>query len=264
MAITWENAPEEQHPIKGEDFAITCKVRARPSPRVDWMYKGELVRTNNHYIIETNALRILNVDEADDGIYTCRASVEMTGELQERQIRVEVHIRPSIENFPSSVVEITEGETANIVCKGTGKPPPKMGWTKSIDQQNLAEAERFSVNEVTGVLTINKVHREDESKYICFAENEAGRAEMPIQVNVVVKPRISEFINITMAVGHETTVVCTAYGKPPPEVVFRKHVSAKPFSLGRQTDDERIILVNEPNDREAKTDGILKISKVER
>lgn len=91
VAITWDDAPKNQYPILGEDFSILCKVRARPSPSVDWLYNGELVKTNDHYIIDTHALKIKNVQESDDGIYTCRASVPTTGELRERPIRVEVN-----------------------------------------------------------------------------------------------------------------------------------------------------------------------------
>jgi len=90
VAITWDNAPLNQYPILGEDFDIQCHVRARPSPSVDWLYNGELIKTNDHYIINTYSLTIKNVQESDDGVYTCRASVQTTGELRERPIRVEV------------------------------------------------------------------------------------------------------------------------------------------------------------------------------
>ena len=91
-AITWIDAPENQFPTKGDDQLIKCVVKARPSPTVDWLYNGEVIRTNDHYVIETHALRIKNVKDSDEGIYTCRASVPQTGELQERNIRVEVRI----------------------------------------------------------------------------------------------------------------------------------------------------------------------------
>lgn len=90
VAITWDNAPPNQYPILGDDFSIMCQVRARPSPSVDWLYNGELIKTNDRYVINAYSLKIKNVQESDDGIYTCRASVQTTGELQERLIRVEV------------------------------------------------------------------------------------------------------------------------------------------------------------------------------
>ena len=97
VAITWDDAPENQYPILGEDFKIKCNVRARPSPTVDWLRNGDLIVTNDdHYVIETHALKIKKVTEDDDGIYTCRASVATTGELKERNIRVEVIIFANI------------------------------------------------------------------------------------------------------------------------------------------------------------------------
>lgn len=93
VAITWVDAPENQNPILGEDFEVRCQVRAQPSPTVDWLYNGEKIEdSDDHYIIETHALKLKKVTERDDGVYTCRASVLSTGELKERTIRVEVTI----------------------------------------------------------------------------------------------------------------------------------------------------------------------------
>lgn len=57
---------------------------------MDWLQNGEPVKVGKHYVIETDGLLIQNVTEADDGVYTCRAIVIETGELSERNIRVEV------------------------------------------------------------------------------------------------------------------------------------------------------------------------------
>jgi len=90
VGITWDNAPENQYPILGEDYAIQCQVRARPSPVIIWLYNGVEVQTNDHYIIEPYSLKIKKVQESDDGIYSCRATVQLTGEMKTRDIRVEV------------------------------------------------------------------------------------------------------------------------------------------------------------------------------
>lgn len=44
----------------------------------------------DNFVIDTDGLVIKNVTEADDGIYICRAIVLDTGELSERNIKVEV------------------------------------------------------------------------------------------------------------------------------------------------------------------------------
>ncbi|XP_048516191.1 fasciclin-2 isoform X2 [Athalia rosae] len=261
IAITWDDAPPNQYPILGEDFPIKCKVRARPSPSVDWLYNGELITTNDHYVIETHSLKIKNVQESDDGIYTCRASVMTTGQLEERAIRVEVHVRPVIEGLESGV-EIIEGENANIVCKATGKPPPKFTWVKSLEQRNLASADRFSVDEDTGILTITNANRDDAGEYQCTATNAAGTASDVILVAVVVKPKIMEFRNSTSVVEKSATLTCMAYGRPPPIVTFRKHTSDTPYVIAVQPNDDRITLANDRNDPSGETTAVLTIENL--
>ncbi|XP_072756328.1 fasciclin-2 isoform X2 [Anoplolepis gracilipes] len=258
IAITWDDAPPNQFPILGEDFSIKCKVRARPSPSVDWLYNGELIKTTDRYIIDAHSLKIKNVQESDDGIYTCRASVQTTGELQERLIRVEVHTRPSIEEI-SSPVDIIEGENANIECKATGKPSPTFTWIKSLTQQNLSITDRFGVNPVTGVLTITNVNRDDSGEYQCSATNAAGTAKTTIQVNVIVKPKIMEFLNKTVVQGKNTEIMCKAFGRPAPEVTFRKFTADKQYVMGVQPQDDRIVMTNRLNDVSGETVGILSI-----
>jgi neural cell adhesion molecule len=86
-------------------------------------------------------LLIKNVEESDDGIYTCRAAVIQTGELVERNIRVEVQIKPNVEQLPTQI-EAVEGQEFSIICNATGKPPPVFAWTKLSTQQNVANADR--------------------------------------------------------------------------------------------------------------------------
>ncbi|XP_076169272.1 neural cell adhesion molecule fasciclin 2 isoform X2 [Ptiloglossa arizonensis] len=258
VAITWDNAPTNQYPILGEDFSIQCKVRARPSPSVDWLYNGELIKTNDHYIIDTYALKIKNVQESDDGIYICRASVLTTGEFRERSIRVEVHVRPTILEL-NSPVDIIEGENESIQCKAHGKPPPKFTWVKSLTQQDLSNADGFGVDPDTGVLTITNVKREDAGEYECTATNAAGTASTNIRVNVIVKPKIMEFLNTTVVQDKEANIVCKAFGRPPPQITFRKHTSEKPYVKGAQPDDDRIVLTSSQDDIAGETVGTLTI-----
>lgn len=65
-------------------------MTANPAPMVDWLQNGEQIPPGGRYIVETDGLLIVKATEADDGTYTCRAIVIETGELSERNIRVEV------------------------------------------------------------------------------------------------------------------------------------------------------------------------------
>jgi neural cell adhesion molecule len=163
VAITWNNAPEFQYPILGSDYLVRCEVTADPPPTVDWLRNGDPVSINhNHskyhypnplyfqnqikstgrYVVETKGLLIKNVQESDDGIYTCRAAVILTGELIERAIRVEVQIKPEITNL-SSIYEAVEGQEFSVQCSATGKPVPEYNWINDRTAQNVIEADRL-------------------------------------------------------------------------------------------------------------------------
>lgn len=88
--------------------------------------------------------------------------------------------------------------------------------------QNLASTSRFSVNENTGLLTIDRVEAADYGKYICSAVNQAGQNETEIEVEVLVKPRIFELFNTTAPEKQEGRLECKATGRPAPRISFRK------------------------------------------
>ena len=97
--------------------------------------------SGGRYVVETRGLLIKDVQESDDGIYTCRAAVIQTGELVERNIRVEVQIKPVIDQLPE-ILEPVEEKSFSVMCNATGKPVPKYTWIKDLSQQNMAEADR--------------------------------------------------------------------------------------------------------------------------
>ncbi|GFG32210.1 hypothetical protein Cfor_02031 [Coptotermes formosanus] len=259
VAITWEDAPEEQYPILNSDYKVRCKVTANPAPMVDWLQNGEQIPPGGRYIVETDGLLIVKATEADDGTYTCRAIVIETGELSERNIRVEVHTPPAFEKMDSSVT-VVEANTASVMCKASGKPLPTYSWIKSSTREDLATADRFSVEKHTGVLTIRDISKDDDGEYKCVATNAAGKAERVVKINVILKPRIVTYKNISIATGKEAKLPCSASGRPLPTVTFRKLTSDR-FVVGPQQDD-RIVVENTRDDERHETIGTLSISNI--
>lgn len=89
--ITWLDAPTEQYPIAGTSYKVRCKVKANPAPMVDWYKQDTRIVDGNRYVKDIDGLLIQNVTAEDDGIYKCRAIVIDTGNIQDRDIRVEVY-----------------------------------------------------------------------------------------------------------------------------------------------------------------------------
>lgn len=260
--ITWVDAPESQYPILGKDYLIRCEVRANPAPIVDWMRNSQAIVSDDRHIVESHGLLLKNVKEADDGVYTCRAVVVSTGQIAFRVIRVEVQVPPTI--MPMDTVAIIEGESASVQCNGTGKPPPSFNWIKEDTRQDLSITDRFDVKKTTGLLIINRVELNDNSLYKCIAENQAGRTESKVKINVLQKPKIYELLNVTAPIRNETRITCKAEGRPAPLVLFKKVSTKELFEVGLQRSDKRIILENFPDESKGQAFGTLIISHLNR
>lgn len=100
------------------------------------------IKIGDRYVIQTKGLLVRNVDESDDGIYTCRAAVFQTGELVERNIRVEVQVLPKVQPFTFELEGI-EDQSFSVKCNATGKPVPTYTWIKDSEQLNLENADRY-------------------------------------------------------------------------------------------------------------------------
>jgi hypothetical protein len=133
---------------------------------------------------------------------------------------LKVHTPPTFEKMNSSVT-IVETETTSVTCKASGKPLPTYSWIKSSTREDLATADRFSVEKNTGVLTIRDISKDDNGEYKCVATNAAGKAERVVKINVILKPRIVAYKNISIPTGKEAKLSCSAFGRPIPTVTFR-------------------------------------------
>ncbi|XP_044255694.1 fasciclin-2 isoform X2 [Tribolium madens] len=260
--ITFVDAPESQYPKVGEDYLVKCKVHGNPTPNVEWSKKDKKIESNEKYVIQSDGLLIKNPVEADDGSYTCRAYTVITGGLKERVIKLEVIIPPVIKDM--APVSVIEGEQAWTKCEATGKPPPIYSWIKQRNSEDLSKSDRFTVKQTTGNLLISKVEFNDDDFYKCTAENKAGRVEKTVKINVMVKPKIYELLNVTAPVKQETKIICKARGRPTPKVYFRKLSDKEhPFRVGQQR-DSRIILEEQMIDKTGETYGTLIISNLNR
>ncbi|XP_057661874.1 fasciclin-2 isoform X1 [Diorhabda carinulata] len=261
--IKFVDAPENQYPVVGRDFKVKCKVKGNPTPTIDWNRNDQAITTNDKYVVDTDELLIKNVTEADDGAYKCNAIEISTGQFKTRNINIEVQVPPKIK--PMDPITIVEGETASAKCVATGKPPPTYQWIKLKNREDLSVVDRFEVKKNTGELIMNRVEYEsDDGLYTCIAENTVDRVETTVRINVLVKPKIIELLNITAPIKTRTEIICKAYGRPPPKVTFRKLSRKDPFKVGKQLDDDRISLEQQSISDRGESFGTLIISNLSR
>jgi len=221
--ITWVDAPTEQYPIAGTSYKVRCKVKANPAPLVDWYKEDTRIQDGNGFVKDIDGLLIQNVTAEDDGLYKCRAIVLDTGNILDRDIRVEVHIPPTFAPDQVSQLEVVEGEMASVRCAANGKPEPKVTWIQMPEQRDLSEGtERYSVNKLTGVLSLNRISRTDNGQFKCVANNAAGQIERLVNVVVLIKPEVLDVTNVSVPINTEARVKCSANGNPLPSIMFKR------------------------------------------
>lgn len=128
-----------------------------------------------------------------------------------------------------------------------------ISWIKTLTHTNLSNADRFRVKPYEGILTFLDVKREDEGEYQCIATSPSGTATANIQVDVIIKPKIMEFQNITVVQNEQVDIMCKAFGRPPPSISFRKLTMEKPYAMGSQPNDDRITMINKQNEVDSET-----------
>jgi neural cell adhesion molecule len=202
---------------------------------------------------------IKNVELTHDGVYTCRAAVIQTGELMERNIKLDVQLIPEITSL-EKVYTAIEGQEFSVRCIGTGKPAPQFTWLNR-EQKDMSTADRFSVVAHNGQMSITRVEEYDNGVYTCIARNSAGFVEKRMDLNVIVKPKIYELWNVTVPIGADyTNLTCKAKGRPPPTITFRRWGSTEEFTQGTQENDDRIRLDQKMDYVEGETFGVLQIT----
>ncbi len=93
-------------------------------------------------MIETDGLLLKRATPSDAGTYTCRARVLETGSLEERDIKMEVHVPPTWVQKPSEVEGI-EQERAEFKCEAGGTPHPHYTW---VDWEGRAATDKEGYN----------------------------------------------------------------------------------------------------------------------
>lgn len=111
-------------------------------------------------------------------------------------------------------------------------------------------------------MSITRVTHEDYGTYTCIAKNDAGQDQATTLINVLIRPRIYELINITISENEEGALICKATGRPAPEITFRRWGTQEEFVQGVQPDDDRIILEQTANNERGEATGTLRIYKM--
>ncbi|XP_077985139.1 neural cell adhesion molecule 1-like [Glandiceps talaboti] len=217
--IKFVNSPTPQHLIKGEDGFIHCEVTSNPPATLHWKYNGDHLAEDNHYVFESNGLKINDVTLVDEGIYNCRARVKETGAVESVDIQVFVYELPTFIQVPENTSNV-ERNSAQFRCDAIGMPDPNLKW--KFGGEEITASEKYSITTDSTVLTILNLDKDDQGTYTCLAENPIADIEASAFLLVHTFPKVGPSQNKTAEEGTDVFFGCTVIdGSPTPELKWK-------------------------------------------
>ncbi|XP_058494160.1 hemicentin-1 isoform X1 [Solea solea] len=205
----------------GESTVMACSASGVPHPEI-WWYKGDVqLHPSSLMDMDTlvGTLTIKETQMVDAGDYSCVA-VNSAG-TSSAKISLDVGAAPKFTREPSDVAADI-GSNVSLLCHTQGYPEPEVTWRR---EDGLA---LFNMSRTHGTVTksreglhITNLWVEDETVYICEAQNHFGRIQTQASITVtgLVLPVIARSPAVLSVIeNQQLTLPCVLLaGNPLPE-----------------------------------------------
>ncbi|XP_030072225.1 immunoglobulin superfamily member 10 [Microcaecilia unicolor] len=220
----------------GDKLLLKCSASGEPKPRIMWRLPSKAVVDQWHrmgsriHVYSNGSLLIESVTEKDAGDYICVARNHIGDDLI--LMKVSVWMRPAkIDQKQYFRKQVPYGKDFKVDCKASGSPSPEISWSLPDGTMinNVLQADdngrrfrRYVLFE-NGTLYLNKVGKNEEGDYTCYAKNTLGKDEMKVHISVVATaPQIGENYRTLSKVkaGNTALFDCEAVGEPKPKIFW--------------------------------------------
>ncbi|KAH1008358.1 hypothetical protein HUJ05_008917 [Dendroctonus ponderosae] len=246
--------PHNRIAEEGETVRFQCAVAGHPDPWVKWFKNNEeIIPTSRLSITEKEDLRTLEIKDittADSAVYKVVLEndvgrVEATARLDVIAHRIHstsgirarsLSPKPAYNGYSKSnflSASARYGSRARLFCDIKAVPTPYLKWYK--DDVPIEEGAKFSCsyNGEVAALEIENVDFQDQGLYTCLAENENGRAQTSMCLEVLkddsepaenIQPYILTPLpsRLTELEGTDTTLQVRLGGSEPLDLVWMK------------------------------------------
>ncbi|KAI4892509.1 hypothetical protein NFI96_024488, partial [Prochilodus magdalenae] len=190
----------------GRDLKLSCHVDAQPQDKVNytWYKNGAPIYPSDSLIVlrsdpdmppGTSSLEIVDMKFRDQATYSCVANFPGSSVPE---LRVDVNITqssvvPPVLSVPvgGSMVNVSEGGTAELVCLVDGKPRPPVLWSRANKDLPMPSGD-WVVETRDGRLRLTNVTRDMMGAYRCQTAPYNGlnikRRVAQVQLNVEYPP----------------------------------------------------------------------------
>uniref|UniRef100_A0A8C1I841 Cell adhesion molecule-related/down-regulated by oncogenes n=1 Tax=Cyprinus carpio TaxID=7962 RepID=A0A8C1I841_CYPCA len=206
----------------GQLTILECRVTGVPHPDVLW-YKGEVQLKPSAVLSmdpQRGILSIQQTQDTDAGEYTCVA-INSAGSAQ-GYITLDVGSAPQFTRKPTDL-SADIGTNITLPCHAQGHPKPQVSWRREDSVQLFSQHRRPSTvtHKTNGDLFITSLWIEDETTYVCEAQNHFGKIQAKAKVTVtgLVSPLIALNPTVVSVIeDQQVTLPCVLLaGNPLPE-----------------------------------------------
>ncbi|KAG7174939.1 Vascular endothelial growth factor receptor 1-like 1 [Homarus americanus] len=179
----------------GQEINITCQSLGNPVPKLalfsclnssDCSFPEKvnelqpMTQVEEEGEIQVEGARVVRrwkVRAEVSSTYTCQA-VNSLGNDTSPQVFLQVTAMEAptwLSDIPLNItIDLHKRETLSLRCSASGIPAPVYQWSKDDVVLSAAEDDNLVVDEVTGVLLVEKAMKEDSGHYQCLVRNPAG------------------------------------------------------------------------------------------
>uniref|UniRef100_A0A667YK12 receptor protein-tyrosine kinase n=1 Tax=Myripristis murdjan TaxID=586833 RepID=A0A667YK12_9TELE len=191
---------EPQMAIEGDNINLTCRAARFLYTDLQWFDAQNRTITSNVSSLQINrysisrSLTLHNVSSSRDMGFQCQAQ-NHHNKVIVKSSALTVHVRQHpwlSQNLTNQ--NVNSSSTLTLTCDAHGVPHPHITWYKNYIP--VEEGPGITLGQ-DGVLTIERVKKEDEGSYECWASNEEGTVKTTAYVTVVgveEKPNIEVII----------------------------------------------------------------------
>ncbi|XP_072512524.1 neural cell adhesion molecule L1.2 isoform X2 [Salminus brasiliensis] len=166
----WIKEPESELYAPKETVRLECQADGIPTPEVTWSINGNLlagIDPDNRRTVKGGTLILKDVELSDTAVYQCKASNSHGTILVNTYVFV-VELPPKILTEDSLMYRVTEGQTAELLCKTFGSPRPRVTWEGDSWDSVLSNPRMTQLS--NGTLQISNASRNDTGLYTCSVD----------------------------------------------------------------------------------------------
>uniref|UniRef100_A0A8C7M1X9 Neural cell adhesion molecule L1 n=1 Tax=Oncorhynchus kisutch TaxID=8019 RepID=A0A8C7M1X9_ONCKI len=199
--------------LKGEELVLECIAEGFPTPVIEWTKRTEKLPKRANLKNYGKRLTINNIEEEDDGKYTCEARNSVGDTVHYFNVMVEEPPRWQPEPPKGQLAVV--GSDVHIKCSASGKPRPVISWRKNGQPLDVLD----------DTIVLHRARPEDSAVYQCEASNRHGTILANANIMIInLPPRMltKDYQRYSVVQGRDIIMDCKVFSSPPSTVSWNK------------------------------------------